>query len=65
MLLELSDAHLARAGDTLADAFSFLAANDYRIFARDAGGSLAPVTKPCDGDFWCFPAEKPAPSMAA
>jgi FkbM family methyltransferase len=58
LLLELTDAHLARAGDTLADAFTFLAAAGYRGFAFEAG-ALLPVAAPRDGDFWFFPEERP------
>jgi hypothetical protein len=37
-LIELTAAHLARAGDTLADAFGFLAARGYRAFALEPTG---------------------------
>jgi FkbM family methyltransferase len=57
LLIELTDTHLARAGDTLADAFAFLAARGYRAFVLDAGASFIPVTTPRDGDLWFFPEE--------
>jgi FkbM family methyltransferase len=59
LLLELNQAHLARADDTLAGAFAFLASRDYRAYALDAQGSLIAVESPRDGDFWFFPAEDP------
>jgi FkbM family methyltransferase len=59
LLIELSDAHLARRGATVADAFTFLAARGYRAFAMQADGRLVPVGEPCDGDFWFFAAEDP------
>jgi FkbM family methyltransferase len=59
LLLELTAAHLARAGDTLAEAFDFLAARNYRAFALDKAGAPAAVAAPRDGDFWFFPAEDP------
>jgi FkbM family methyltransferase len=71
LLLELNGAHLARAGDTLADAFAFFAQRGYSAFALDEHGSFAAVAAPRDGDFWFFPvddpltAEKPAAAPAA
>lgn len=59
LLVELTGAHLARAGDTLADAFAFLAAFGYRAFALDQRGSFVPVIAPRDGDFWFLPADDP------
>lgn len=59
LLVELTQAHLARAGDTLAGAFAFLAALGYRGFALDVGGVFASVATPRDGDFWFFPAGDP------
>ena len=38
LLLELNGAHLARAGDTLADAFAFFAQRGYSAFALDEHG---------------------------
>jgi FkbM family methyltransferase len=59
LLIELSDAHLARAGGTIADAFAFLQARKYHAFTMQAGGALSPVGEPGDGDFWFFPTEDP------
>ncbi len=59
LLLELTGGHLARAGDTLADAFAFIAARGYRAFALDEHGGFAAVAAPRDGDFWFFPADDP------
>jgi FkbM family methyltransferase len=60
LLLELSGAALARAGDRLVDAFAFLAARGYRAFRLEPGASLAPVAECVDGDFWFIPADDPA-----
>jgi FkbM family methyltransferase len=59
ILLELTDTHLARAGDTLAGAFAWLAARSYRAFVLDELGAFQAVAAPRDGDFWFFPAEDP------
>jgi FkbM family methyltransferase len=59
LLIELTDTHLARAGDTLAEAFAFLEDRGYRAFALDADGAFAAVAAPRDGDFWFFPADDP------
>jgi FkbM family methyltransferase len=60
LLIELSDEHLARAGDRRADAFAFLAALGYSDFELKPDGELAPVGSPGDGDFWFIPREDPA-----
>jgi len=60
LLLELSGAALARAGDRLVDAFAFLAAHGYRAFRLEPGASLAPAEECVDGDFWFIPADDPA-----
>ena len=65
MLLELSGAALARAGDRLDDAFGFLAARGYRAFCFGPGAGLVPVTRQEDGDFWFIAAEDPAVDGAA
>lgn len=65
LLLELTKNGLSRAGDTLDDAFAFLAARDYRAFTLTAGGSLEPVEEPRDGDFWFVPADRPMPGRSA
>ena len=59
LLIELSAAHLARAGDTPADAFAFLAALGYAAFSVRPDGSLARVASASDGDFWFLPADDP------
>jgi FkbM family methyltransferase len=59
LLIELSDEHLARAGDRLADAFGFLAQLGYSAFERSSGGALVPVVSPGDGDFWFIAADDP------
>jgi FkbM family methyltransferase len=65
LLLELSGATLARAGDRLDDAFAFLTARGYRAFRFGPGAGLAPVTIPEDGDFWFIPAEDQAINTTA
>jgi len=59
LLLELTDAHLARADDTLAEAFAFLGARGYRPFVLGQDGSFASVAGPREGDLWFFPAQHP------
>ena len=63
LLIELSQAHLARAGDTLDAAFAFLAGLGYAAFELGAGGNLVPVETPCDGDFWFISGGDPMPAM--
>lgn len=58
LLLELSAAALARAGDGLGEAFAFLAARGYRAFRHDPQAGLVPITSPIDGDFWFIPADE-------
>jgi FkbM family methyltransferase len=56
MVLELTDAHLARAGDSLAAAWSFLMARGYRPHRAAADLSrLEPVTTPVEGDIFWLP----------
>jgi FkbM family methyltransferase len=57
LLLELSGAALARAGDRLDDAFAFLAARGYRAYRFEPRTGLAPVTERGDGDFWFMPSD--------
>jgi FkbM family methyltransferase len=52
LLIELAAAHLARAGDTLDDAFSFLTGLGYAAFELAPDGGLVPVASRHDGDFW-------------
>jgi FkbM family methyltransferase len=59
LLLELVDAHLGRAGDTLAGAFAFLADRSYRAFRLNESGALVALAEPREGDSWFFPAEHP------
>jgi FkbM family methyltransferase len=58
LLLELTSAGLARAGDRLEDAFAFLTAHGYQAFRSETGTGLVPVTSPADGDFWFTPADE-------
>jgi FkbM family methyltransferase len=56
MLIELVDAHLARAGDTVAAAWATLGGWGYRPFAWHGGEALVPLDTPRDGDtFWLPP----------
>lgn len=59
LLLELNDAHLARTGNAVADAFAFLASRNYRAFVQRDNGRLAPAAASGDGDFWFLPADDP------
>jgi FkbM family methyltransferase len=59
LLLELSDAHLGRAGDRLGNAFAFLTGLGYAAFELLPGGGLAPVSAPHDGDFWFISRDDP------
>jgi FkbM family methyltransferase len=59
LLVELNDAHLARAGDTMADAFALLAGLDYRAFALGPNGHLTPAVAGGAGDFCFLPADAP------
>lgn len=65
LLLELTGAALARAGDRLEEAFSFLTARGYRAFGFGPEASLTPIAVPGDGDFWFIPAEDPAIEITA
>jgi FkbM family methyltransferase len=64
LLLELTGAALARAGDRLDDAFAFLAAHGYLVFRFEPGAGLVPTAAPADGDFWLIPAEDSARSLS-
>jgi FkbM family methyltransferase len=59
LLIELSEDHLARAGDRLADAWAFLSGLGYLGFTLEPGGELRSVGSEGDGDFW-FIAEEDA-----
>jgi FkbM family methyltransferase len=54
LMLELTDSHLARAGDTLAGAWAFLTERGYRPHRATADlRGLEPVESPVEGDiFW-------------
>lgn len=56
LLVELNDAHLARAGDAMADAFAFLAGLGYRGFVVGPNGDLLPAGPGAPNDFWFLPA---------
>jgi FkbM family methyltransferase len=58
LLLELADAALARAGDRLEDALSFLAARGYRAFRLEPQTGFIPISVPVDGDYWFIPVEE-------
>jgi hypothetical protein len=60
LLIELSEEHLARAGDRRVDAFRFLAELGYSAFERGSGAALDPVVSSGDGDFWFIAADDPA-----
>ena len=59
LLIELSGAHLARAGNDIAGAFALLAALGYRGFTVDLAGRFVPATAAADNDFWFFHANDP------
>ena len=60
LLIELNDAHLARNGDTAADAFALMAGFGYRGFVLRPDLTLAPAAVPSGaGDFWFFPRGDP------
>jgi FkbM family methyltransferase len=61
LLLELNDAHLARAGDTMADAFALMAELGYGGFVLKTYGRLSPAEPGAAGDFWFLPAEDSHP----
>jgi len=54
-LLELSGTALARAGDSLDEAFAFLAARGYRAYRFEYKANLVSIRGPADGDFWFIP----------
>lgn len=57
LLVELNDAHLARAGDTMADAFALMAELGYRALSLGPDGDLAPAAAGGAGDFWFIPTD--------
>ena len=60
LMLELTEEHLARAGDRLDDAFAFLNGLDYAALEFAPGRGLIPVATHHDGDFWFIPCEDSA-----
>jgi FkbM family methyltransferase len=58
LLLELTDGHLARLGDTLAGTVALLQGLGYRPFQPDASGALVPLSTVPDGDIWWLPGER-------
>ncbi|MGH7029541.1 MAG: FkbM family methyltransferase [Stellaceae bacterium] len=64
LLIELSQAHLARAGDRLGDAFAFMEGLGYAAFELAPGGELNPVATSHDGDFWFLPLGDIKPRLA-
>jgi FkbM family methyltransferase len=52
LLIELSDHHLARAGDRRDDLLALLAKLGYGAFALAPDGVLVPTVAAADGDFW-------------
>jgi len=63
LLIELSNEHLARAGDRLDDAFAFLTGLGYAAFELAPGGDLIRAAEPHDGDFWFISRDDPALGM--
>jgi FkbM family methyltransferase len=59
LLIELSQPHLARAGDRLGDAFTFMDKLGYAAFELTPVGELAPLAAQHDGDIWFIPSEQP------
>ena len=57
ILIELSQEHLARAGERIETPFAFLAARGYAACELMPGGELFPVDAPRDGDFWFIPSD--------
>ena len=59
LYLELDPSHLARCGGTLAEAWEFLTARDYRAYDPAPGRDRAPLAEPSGGDILWLPAERP------
>jgi FkbM family methyltransferase len=58
LLIELSQEHLARAGDRMSEVFDFLAVLGYQGFRLDPGGRLTALDAGVDdGDFWFLAAD--------
>jgi FkbM family methyltransferase len=63
LVLELLSQHLARAGNSVDDAFAFLTELGYDAFDLMLDGELVPVTGPRDGEFWFFSNRDPKPPI--
>jgi FkbM family methyltransferase len=61
LLLELTEAHLERTGDTLAGVFGTLRALGYRPFMPNGADGLTALDTIAEGDIWWLPAERSAP----
>jgi FkbM family methyltransferase len=57
LLLELTENHLARAGDSLTGIFTTLRDLGYRPYLPDGAGGLAPLEAMREGDIWWLPKE--------
>lgn len=58
--IEMVDASLARAGDSVAAAWAFLAERRYVPFAMAEGGTFTPLASPTEGDIAWVPEERSA-----
>jgi FkbM family methyltransferase len=65
LFVEISEAHLARAGDRCRDLVAYLAGLGYGAFALDPKGALVPAASPGDGDFWFLAGDDPARALLA
>lgn len=59
LMIELSSGHLARAGDSLDDAFAYMAELGYAAFELEPDWHLVPASTDHDGDFWFIPRDDP------
>jgi FkbM family methyltransferase len=57
MLIEMVASHLARGGDTIADAWATLGELGYRAHVLDERQTLIAAPTPRDGDIWWLPSE--------
>jgi len=55
LLLELTDSHLARAGDTLAGTYALLTELGYQPYLPDGTGTLVRLDTAREGDIWWLP----------
>jgi FkbM family methyltransferase len=63
LVLELLSQHLARAGDRVDDAFSFLAGLGYRAFELTPQNELVHAAGPRDGEYWFVADRDPAAAI--